>query len=363
MDLRRSFLIILVLLATFFISLGCEFASSGLEGLGATPALTVPPAQAASPTSTPDPYVIQLEADGSGDYATLPEALEVAPQGGKIVLAPGKYPLEGSLEVRKPVEIVGAGMDESEIVSEAVGYALRFYGGGTFVLQDLTVRHQGEVQANVVVIEGGQIAFQRTRFSGSTHEEDAGPTAGLLVKGDTAGVVKECEFIENDNGIWLVDDSQPELSKNLCADNRTGITYSDRAGGSASENECRDNGTGFFISDDSAPDLEFNTVMNNGFAGISYTGSSGGTAKGNLVTKNGFGFYVELDSQPVIESNEIRDNNLDGISYWDDAGGTARSNECTGNLTGILVDAPAGPELADNDCHDNLDMDIDDWRR
>lgn len=360
MDRRKRYAWGLAIPLALAASMACGLSSSVLEGIGPTATHTMPPT--ASPTATPDPYHIQLDADGSGDYATLSEAVKQAPEGGEIALGPGEYLLDEPLDIGKAMRIMGAGMEDTEIAYQGEDFVLRFNGMGPFELQDLTIHYAGEGVADVVIVEVGEIDFQRVRFTGSSQVKETRSTAGLYLRGEATGKVEGCEFVANDNGVRLEDNTQLELVQSMIMNNRTGVRFRDDSGGLARENEITDNGTGFVISDEAEATIEENVVRDNGFAGFSYGGNSGGTAYKNVVSENGFGFYIASHAQPTIAENVVRDNILDGITYWDNAGGVARANECVGNLSGILVDRPAAPELVDNDCHDNLDRDIGDWR-
>jgi ABC-type transport system substrate-binding protein len=98
------------------------------------------PAPAATPTDTPTlpptvtPFTIRVEADGSGDYPTLQDALNNAPEGAMILLGAGTHRVEelimvgGEPYVSRSVHLVGAGVDDTEIVGHAVAHVLRFEG-------------------------------------------------------------------------------------------------------------------------------------------------------------------------------------------------------------------------------------------
>jgi parallel beta-helix repeat protein len=330
-----------------------------------TPTPTPTPTNTPSPTPTPTPSVIRVEADGSGDYATLEEALDSAPEGLPIALGPGTYELEEPLDIRRPITLMGAGMDETEIGSEAEDYVVRFSGNGPFVVEDITFRHEGRETADVGVVRGGEVAFTRCRFTGAIYdeEEDVGGT-GLLLDGDTTGVVQDCDAVENSTGIFVSGRAEPTLEGNTAIDNEeSGIAYWDNAGGVARGNDCSWNVSGIFVGWAAQPVLEGNTCMDNAYYGILFFGHSSGTARHNECSGNdGYGIALGEQAQPTLEENVCTDNNLVGIYYADEAGGVARWNECSGNLIGIYVEAAADPELIDNDCYDNSEADVVDER-
>jgi len=331
-----------------------------------TPIPTATPTSTPVPTSTPTPTPIpmRVEADGSGDYPTLEEALQEAPEGAFIFLGPGTYHLESRLDVSNPLRLVGAGMDQTEIVSEAEGYVLRFSGDGPFDVEGITFRHEGEAVADTVVVQEGEVSFVRCRFTGAVRGEDV--RAGLRIQGSAAGVVQDCVAEENSGfGIVVGDQAQPTLEGNLCRENtRSGVIYTDSGGGVARQNECTDNGYhGISVNDQAEPTLEGNVCADNEQTGIGYFETGGGVARGNECTGNGVGIGVGEQAAPTLEENVCTGNGQAGIGYLGSGGGVARRNECSGNGGyGIYVAETADPDLADNDCHDNGKEDIQDLR-
>ncbi|MBN1813351.1 MAG: hypothetical protein JXA14_16060 [Anaerolineae bacterium] len=103
------------LLLTGLLAMPLIFACAPIQTSPPSPIPTASP-QTLIPTltSTPIPTLasIRLKADDSKGYATLEEAIRDAPEGSTLVLDPGTYRLEEPLEIRKPLHLAGAGMDE-----------------------------------------------------------------------------------------------------------------------------------------------------------------------------------------------------------------------------------------------------------
>jgi parallel beta-helix repeat protein len=294
----------------------------------------------------------------------LEEAVERAPEEVPIELGAGTFYLEDPLDIRRPITLVGAGMDEAEIVSEDE-YLVRFNGDGPFVVEDITFRHEGRQAADVVVVRDGEITFVRCRFTEAIYdeEEDFGGV-GLRLEGDTTGSVQDCEVVENTVGIALADNTAPTLEGNVVTDNEGfGIAYWGRSGGVARGNDCSWNGSGIGVGSRAEPLLEENTCTNNTYDGIWYYGYAGGTASRNECSENGYDGIGAGDlAQPTLEENICQDNDEVGIAFFDESGGVARGNECSGSLYGIYVAATADPDLVDNDCHDNSEANVLDER-
>ncbi len=274
----------------------------------------------ATPTPTrpaPSP-TFSLEADGSGDYPTLEEAVRNVPAGATIVLGPGSYRLERRLNILKPIHLVGSGMDQTEIVSAAEGYVIHFSGDGPFVVEDITFRHEGEAVADVVTVMGGEVTFTRCRFTGAARVEGEGvDRAGLWLYGDTVGVVQDCVAEQNNNtGIYASGQAQPKLEGNHCVNNTTaGIVYWGNAGGIASENACSGNSFGIVVGKESQPTLEGNNCSDNETVGIGYIQKGGGTASHNECLRNEFGILVIGEAQPTLKNNVCTENKMAGIHY------------------------------------------------
>jgi parallel beta-helix repeat protein len=275
--------------------------------------------------STAEPLVVDpprdeiyVAVDGNGDYATLEEAVAAAQPRATITLGPGVYRLVMGLEIDKSMKLIGAGMDETEIVSGAPGHVINFFGSGSFVAEGITFRHDGEQVADVVVIDQGRGDFSRCRFLGAIYQEGQGNRAGLRYRGSSRGTVEDSLILENDNsGILVENGAQPELRRNICSDNvMVGIGYMDLAQGVASENEC---------------------------------------------TRNAIGIAVAVEARPTLERNRCNDNEY-GIAYLDDGGGESYGNECSRNRVGILVGGTSNVQLGENDCRENSEADLRDLR-
>lgn len=319
-----------------------------------TPTVTPVPTSTPTPTPMPGPVTVRLSPDGTGDYPSLEAAVDAVTAESTLILAPGTYRLMESLDIRQPLRLVGMGMDQTEIVSEAEGYVVRFSGDGPFTAEDLTFRHEGEAMADVVVVEGGEVDFARCRFTEAVSVEGEGLRGGLQLARSTTGLVQDCVAEGNkgvgilvedraqvtlvgnvcsDNevaGIYIRDQAQPILEENSFSDNEIGIAYSDDAGGVARQNQCMDNRFGIFVGDQAQPTLEENACSDNESSGIAYADDSGGVARRNQVKRNGFADIAVVEqAHPILEQNVCSHSRSTG---------------------GILIVNTAAPDLINNDC-------------
>jgi parallel beta-helix repeat protein len=292
--------------------------AAGLLCLVAIWGCDTPPPATEVPTVEPPRDEIHVAVDGSGDYATLEEAVAAAVPRATITLGPGEYRLIWGLEIKNALTLVGAGMDETTIVSGSPDYVIRFAGTATFAAEGIAFRHDGSQVADVVVIEDGTGRFSRCSFSGATYVEGEGNRAGLRFSGSSRGSVEDSLVFGNSNtGILLEEQARPELRRNSVRDNTVvGIGYKDLARGVASENTC---------------------------------------------TGHGIGIAVSVEARPTVEMNTCNDNDY-GIAYLENGGGECRGNECRRNKIGIVVGPSSTVELVDNDCRENVEEDIRDDR-
>jgi parallel beta-helix repeat protein len=368
-----------------------------------------------APTATPSgPATVRVAPDGSGDYASLEQAVEAVPPGSTIHLAAGTYRLAAFLEIDKSLALRGAGMDQTFVAGTEGEQVVLFSGPGAFAAEGITFRYEGNSWGRVMNIEDAEIDIARCRFTGAVWGgQDRTGGDGLLLLGNTTGSVRDSRFEGNElHGIELQEQAQLVLEGNVAADNgQVGIRFADSTGGEAIGNESVGNGMhGISIRDQARPALEANIASDNGEVGISYTDGASGVALGNTCDRNGLhgisvqdeahptleanachdnievgirfsgsagglardntsvgngihGFHLEEQANPTLERNTANHNVQGGIVYFGSASGVARQNECNGNKWGIYVASTAAPELIDNDCRDNSAADVEDRRQ
>jgi parallel beta-helix repeat protein len=266
----------------------------------AVPTLTLIPTLVPSPTAS-SPSLVHVLSDGSGDYASLEAAVEAVAAWSTIFLGEGTFRLEETLEISKPLSLVGAGADKTTVVGEGSVAVVRYQGDDLFTIRDVTFRHEGDFAAGVIVIESGEVHFSQCRLSNGSSSEDDEVGVGLIFLNDSAGVVKDCEIDENaEYGIVILNQAKPELSQNKIHDNgRGGIYYQiDENGGTAKRNDLDGNGladfgdgTDIFLFGPFAPILESNSCSNEGFFSRS-------SALGNAS-----GIFIVSRSELPAESN------------------------------------------------------------
>jgi parallel beta-helix repeat protein len=331
-----------------------------------TPLPTEPPSPTPSPspsytptptfTPTPTPVVFNLEADGSGDYPTLEEAVQNAPEGATLSLGAGVFRLEAALEIDKPLNLVGQGIEETEIVSKAADYTVHVKVAGIFSAEGITFRHEGSAFADAVEVEEGQVSFKNCRFSGGViNPQGKQRGSGLRLREAATGVVQDCVTEKNFTGFWILAE-EATLERNLSTGNKAGMAFGASSKALARNNQVEKNDyNGIVLSGESNPTVEDNTSLNNGNNGFIFVDQVKGIVRRNICESNKYnGMFVGTEAAPVLEDNLCNKNGEFGLLFYKNAGGEARHNQCSENkATGIGVQGEAHPLLEGNLCNQN----------
>ncbi len=313
-----------------------------------------------SPTLAPaaPPRTITINPEGTGDYATLAAAIAAAPSNSVLNLAAGTYTLDAPLEVDKPLNLKGAGIEQTFIVSAAPEAVLRYSGDGLFQAQGITFRHEGAAEADVVFATQGEVRFEDCYFTGAVSVENGTPRAGLRLAGAVTGLVQRCVAANNNfDGFRLTEQAQVNLVDNISRDNaQHGINIRDTSGGEIRGNQCSGNkNSGIAVTDEAAPTVVENILRANGETGLIYRLNAGGVARLNTCEENTLhGISVSGNAAPTLEDNILRLNEETGLVYFGTSSGVARRNQCTENgLHGIGTNEQSRPTLEQNTCTNN----------
>ena len=199
-------------------------------------------------------------------YSTLEEAVQVSGSGGTISLAAGEYHLQYPLILNHSIRLVGAGKEATSILCDMEGFILRFSGKGILFLEGISLKHEGQYWANILVVEGGEINITRCCFTGGVRDAKKHGGVGILIKGNTVGIIRKSTLENNDwDGIELRDKSKPVLESNVCRNNKgSGIEFLDAASGIVRKNRCEQNGAyGIYVNGRGRPELIDNQCMGN----------------------------------------------------------------------------------------------------
>jgi eukaryotic-like serine/threonine-protein kinase len=307
--------------------------------------------------------IVNLTPDGSGDYSSLQEALDGTDESDVIVLSPGDYILEQPLSISRSARLESAGMDVARIICFESETVATINGNIHFIASNLTFQHKGKAWADVVVVENGEVEFNRCRFTGGVRQTETRlGGSGLILQGHTTGIVHQCEIYGNNgHGIECSNWAKPVIRENQCSQNRlAGIIFSGEAEGEVGSNHCMQNFTGILMSGNAHPSVEENICNSNRSSGITFAANSSGAARHNQCEQNQFhGISVIDQSDPILEHNKCSNNKRDGISFSGAANGTARYNTCLNNgRFGLSVNEQASPMVRENHCSGNKSHDV-----
>lgn len=238
----------------------------------------------------------------------LQAAVLDAQPGALVELAPGTHTLDEPLVLLQPVTLVGAGLDETTVTSEAAGAALAFLGAGRLQLQDLALSHIGAEPASVMVLTAGTHRLARVRISGAVADDTGRTGYGVVVGGAAGGEQHRFDEVE-------------------VVDNATG---------------------GIAVADVAAPTVVGGSVSGNGGCGVCYLGGAGGSLRAGTVSGNDIGILVSSSATPRVMRTEVRDNGNAGVVVEQQASGMFAESRIEGNGdVGVLVRGEATPELVD----------------
>ena len=266
------------------------------------------------------PEGVTVNADGSGDYPTIEDAVANIDTGETIFLGPGVFTLDQTLSVDFSFNLVGSGMDQTTVRCNDI---VADVGPVSFGASDLTFQSTAtSIATEPVIATDSTIDLERCRFTGGNRVVGSDGVgnggSGLWLLGSTTGSVVDCVGSNNElNGINVDNESVVALQNNLCQANaQDGIVYHDTSGGTASGNRCINNGVdGIGANNDSDPLLENNYCAGNAEAGIFFNDYTTATARNNECTNNKWGIYVYVDADPTLSNNNLHGNTVSPQLY------------------------------------------------
>jgi parallel beta-helix repeat protein len=303
--------------------------------------------------------IIFLNAQGTGDYPALNEAVADAAPGAMILLAQGTYYLDSPLQIENSIALVGEGMENTLIISDAGEEVIWYNGSGKFFMDSVSVEYAGTEESDILYITGGKVFISNSRFAGGETADQVNWGTGAFFLGSSSGTIINCLFEDNDFcGIDIEEEAECFISNSIFRDNGVmGINYyGETGGGVASGNELFGNGSdGIQVQLNSHPVLIGNYCHDNTGGGIAFFDGSGGFALNNRIENNDEnGISASNQSTPVIISNTVKGHKgFAGIGFWENSAGSAMGNICSANGWGIYVESSTGPYLEANSCSGN----------
>lgn len=262
-----------------------------------------------------------------------------AAENAEILLEDACYTLSETLVISKSLRIRGAAHGAT-VIAGKLEALLRMTAMKELHAEN--IRFEMLVSAgNIAVIESGQATFEHCIFKDVrapvTSADSLSQGAALLLRGNSCGILKDCQFKNNTVGAAALETSRLIVHSTLFQHHGF---------------------AGIAAADQSTVEL-YDSELTYNKAGIYADNSTKGNYKNNRLWFNGDGFIAAGEAELTIEDNVIAHSERDGIRGEGRAFVTAIANNCQFNIDGIHLLASAGGYLAANQCSRNLSLGIE----
>lgn len=248
------------------------------------------------------PRTIVVALDGTGDYASLQEAVDAAKKGDTVFVKAGHYPQDVTIHSKEKVKFIGAGMDQVTILGrDVVVGALHVgkwpYGATDIEISDMTINDRG---GHAVGLFNGQgIVLRRVKIN------------GMLFSQQVHDVwIEDCAIGGSETTGVQFADSEAVLIGNMIHDNDHGVSIAGKSNVRLERNVIlRNLFEAVVVSGHAHAVIVSNTLVKNG-GGAAFLGQSQSDVSGNIVGLNRVGFVVASSSQTTTSFNAFY--NTDG---------------------------------------------------
>lgn len=320
-----------------------------------------------------------LERNG---YLSISEAIQVAQDGDRILVRPGRY--VESITIEKSLEIIGDGKlgeiniecDKTPVITfkadhgRIANLTLRQLGGG---MLDIAARHTVDIARgrleledcdisslgqSCVAIHGGAFAFvRRNRIhdsaSAAIYISDSGQ--GIIEDNDISGAAT--------SGVSIDRCGDLTVRRNRIHDNKFyGISINHTAACLIEDNDiCAHKGkgwpykSGMDIDGGSNPTVRHNRIYDNLWAGVSIYNHAQGLFEDNDIFENGLsGVRISKKGNPTVRRNRIHDQAGAGVWIEDDGRGVIEDNDILANeAAGVWIGKVGNPVVRGNRINKN----------
>ena len=334
------------------------------------------------------PTSLHVQASLQGSSASLSSAVAKIADGGTITLAAGTYDLNQLLTVDKSVQLVGAGMGQTLIVSTVKDRGVLFTGAHQFSASGITFSHEGAKPGDAVWVDAGTVQFTGCRFTGAASNNPNAADEALWLRGTTTGVVENCTADQSDTGIgvsgtatpviqgcvctsdseagvYVYGSGHPLLRHDRCSSNdQYGIAAADHAHVMIQSCQCGAENSGIAATGQATGSISYCSCKGNTTAGINILGHARLVVDSNTcsASDDGDGIDVNGTARVTVTNNECQNDKGVGIGFWGAVRGTASDNTCDldgrGDSGGLCVGGHAVITVSGNTCDDNANYGI-----
>ena len=240
--------------------------------------------------------------DGTGQFASIQEAIDQADSGDTIFIKPGRYEEDVTVHSKDGLKVVGAGMEQVLIAGLNRVGTLHIgkwpYGATNVEISGMTIQQHGGL--GVGIFNGGGILLKNIRVNG-------------LVFGQQVQNVRieNCVVGGSETTGMAFADSQATLKANIIHDNDHGVTV----GGTSSVRLERNIITrslfeAVLVTDKGQAILVRNTLVKNG-GGARFQDETSGELQGNIIVGAKVGLVLSDKTQATLSYNALYDNGTD----------------------------------------------------
>jgi F-box protein 11 len=276
-----------------------------------------------------DSEIITVSSSGSGQYATIDEALQNAQSGDTILVKPGSY--TETITITQPVEIVGDGAVEQIVVSTNGAPCLRMQTDMA-VVRGLTLQtHAGKERQQLSAVE---ISRGRLELTDCQITSECGP--GISISGPaTNPSIQRCTLVQCKEG---------------------GLLISEQAQGNIEHCVIRNNNrAGIIITQKSHPTLRACTISENRTVGILvYDHGEGQILQCDIFANTVAAVEIRQGGNPLIQGCTLHKETGKGILIWEHGQGRIEDCDIANNiLAGIEIRTGGNPVVRNCKIHDS----------
>jgi hypothetical protein len=314
------------------------------------------------------------------------------PAGSVVRLPAVEVRVDEPVVLLQDVSLVGEGQDRTRIVSAARGAAVVLTAPGTVAVEDLTLTHEGDSSASLLLARSGKMTLDGVHLTGaslggrSPSDRPDDPLiggSGIVLDGGDELSVTASKITDNDvAGVLVSGSARPVLNDvTITASDTCGMCFLGGSAGTVTSSTVSDNGVGVLVAGRAAPTFEAtrisgNTragvvaqershpvlrdvvVASNGPQGVAAFGSASPRLLDSLVTghgESGVAADVGRSGSPEIRGNTFRNNSKAAMAFIGAGKARVFGNRCSGGRYEIVLSGTVAPVLRDNRC-DVLDQ-------
>ncbi len=252
---------------------------------------------AGSEHTVPGSRTITVALDGSGDFASIQEAVDSARKGDMVMIQAGSYAQDLTIHSKEKIKIVGAGVDQVTLQGrrEMVGvlHVGKWpYGAMDIEISGLTINEHGGHA--VGIFNGNRITLRQLRVKGMVFGQQVQDVR-----------IEDCMIGGSETTGVHFADSQAILIGNVIHDNDHGVNVSGKSTVRLERNIItRSLFEAVVVSDQAKTVLINNTLVKNG-GGAAFLGLSINEVSGNIFGLNNVGLLIASSSQTKTSYNAL----------------------------------------------------------